>query len=78
MTCVYKCTDRIGVLFSNGTRWEYRAYIVGMDGRVVRAVELLCPDDDTAKEYAKNLVDGHDVELWQDRRKIAKFDHKPQ
>jgi hypothetical protein len=56
---------------------EYRAYIVGMDGRIVRAVELLCPDDDTAKEYAKNLVDGHDVELWQDRRKIAKFDHKP-
>jgi hypothetical protein len=57
---------------------EYRAYIVGMDGRIVRAVDLICPDDDTAKEYAKNLVDGHDVELWQNHRKIAKFDHKPQ
>jgi hypothetical protein len=57
---------------------EYRAYIVGEEGRIVRAVELLCPDDESAKEYAKNLVDGHDVELWQGERKIAKFHHKPQ
>jgi hypothetical protein len=39
---------------------EYRAYIIGGDGHFIRAVELLCPDDDTAKEYAKQLVDGHD------------------
>ena len=56
---------------------EYRAYIVGMEGRIVRAVELLCPDDDSAKEHARNLVDGHDVELWQGVRQIAKFRHKP-
>ena len=56
---------------------EYRAYIIGADGHFIRAVELLCPDDDTAKEYAKNLVDGHDVELWQGKRPVAKFDHKP-
>jgi hypothetical protein len=52
---------------------EYRAYIIGTDGRFVRAVELLCPDDDVAKEYAKQLVDGHDVELWQGDRKIEAF-----
>ena len=57
---------------------EYRAYIIGVDGHFVRAVEILCPDDDAAKEYAKSLVDGHDVELWQGERKIAKFEHKPQ
>jgi hypothetical protein len=57
---------------------EYRAYIVGTDGRFVRAVELLCPDDDSAKEYAQNLVDGHDVELWQGKRQIARFQHKPE
>jgi hypothetical protein len=57
---------------------EYRAYIVGIDGRFVRAIGLLCPDDRTAKEYAKNLVDGHDVELWQAKRRIAKFQHKPE
>ncbi|GAC1344471.1 MAG: hypothetical protein NVSMB20_20160 [Bradyrhizobium sp.] len=55
---------------------EYRAYIVGIDGRFVRAVELLCPDDDSAKEYAQNLVDGHDVELWQGKCQIARFQHK--
>jgi hypothetical protein len=52
---------------------EYRAYIVGEDGHFVRAVQLVCPDDETAKEYAKQLVDGHDVELWQLERLIAKF-----
>jgi hypothetical protein len=55
---------------------EYRAYIIGTDGHFVRAVELLCPDDDIAKEYAQQLVDGHDVELWQGERQIVKFDHK--
>jgi hypothetical protein len=52
---------------------DYRAYVVGEDGHFVRAVELVCLDDETAKEYAKQLVDGHDVELWQLERLIAKF-----
>jgi hypothetical protein len=55
---------------------EYRAYIVGGDGHFVRGIELLCPDDELAKEYAKNLVDGHDVELWKGDRPIAKFGRK--
>ena len=54
----------------------YRAYIIGTDGHFLRAIELICPDDDSAKEYAKNLVDGHDVELWQQDRRIATFKHK--
>jgi hypothetical protein len=55
---------------------EYRAYIVGNDGHFIRAVDILCEDDDTAKERAKQLVDGHDVELWQLNRKIETFKHK--
>ena len=55
---------------------EYRAYIVDVDGHFVRAVELICPDDEAAKENAKQLADGHDVELWQGERPIAKFGHK--
>ena len=55
----------------------YRVYIVGTDGRFVRAIELVCPDDETAKEYAKKLVDGHDTELWQQDRKVAKFGGEP-
>jgi hypothetical protein len=55
---------------------EYRAYIVRTDGQFIKAIELLCPDDDTAKEYAKQLVDGHDVELWQGDRRIESFKHR--
>jgi hypothetical protein len=54
---------------------EYRAYIIATDGRFLRTVELICPNEDTAKEYARQLVDGHDVELWQDDRKIESFKH---
>ena len=56
---------------------EYRVYIIGSDGHFQSAVPLDCADDFEAKEKAKRLVDGHDVELWQRVRKIARFDHKP-
>ena len=55
---------------------EYRAYIVGDDGHFLRAVDIFCEDDDTTKEHAKRLVNGHDVELWQLDRKIETFKHK--
>jgi hypothetical protein len=55
---------------------EYRADIVDADGRVVRTVELVCPNDEIAKEYAKSL--GYNVELWRDARQIAKINQKPQ
>jgi hypothetical protein len=56
---------------------EYRVYIIGSDGHFHSAVPLECADDDEAMERAEQLVDGHDVELWQRDRKIAKFQHKP-
>jgi hypothetical protein len=52
---------------------EYRAFIVGSDGHVQGRIDLECTDDEAAKEQAKQLVDGHDVELWQLGRKIATF-----
>ena len=56
---------------------EYRAYVVDDDGHFIRALEFECVDDEAAKGRAKQLVDGHDVELWQLERKIATFSHKP-
>jgi hypothetical protein len=56
---------------------EYRVYIVGSDGHFFNSVPLECADDDEAAEQAKQLVDGHDVELWQRDRKVAAFEHKP-
>jgi hypothetical protein len=57
---------------------EYRAYILDQDGHVSRAIELVCPDDETAKKQARQLVDGHNVELWQGDRQIATFDCEPE
>jgi hypothetical protein len=56
---------------------EYRIYIVGSDGHFFNSVPLECADDSEAADQAKQLVDGHDVELWQRDRKVARFDHKP-
>jgi hypothetical protein len=56
----------------------YRAYIVGQDGHFVRAIELDCKDDNAAIESAKQFIDGCDVELWQQDRRIARFDRKPE
>ena len=56
---------------------EYRAYIMTDDDHIISAIGLECPDDNAAKERAKQFVDGHDVELWQLGRKVATFKHKP-
>ncbi len=52
---------------------EYRAYLIGPDGHIQSRVELVCENEDDAKERAKQLVDGHDIELWQGARKVAIF-----
>ena len=54
----------------------YRAYIIDTAGHIVRRVDLFCPDDDAATKEAQELVDGHDVELWQLDRRIAEFKHE--
>jgi len=47
--------------------------MVGTDGHILNVAELVCPNDESAKEYARQLVDGHDVELWQGERLIQTF-----
>jgi hypothetical protein len=44
---------------------EYRAYVIGEDGHI-------------ATVWAKQLVDGHDVELWSGDRFVIRIDHKPE
>jgi hypothetical protein len=51
----------------------YQAYLIGRDGRYIKAVDLTCADDEAAKKGALKMVDGHDVELWRHARRIAKF-----
>jgi hypothetical protein len=50
---------------------DYRAYLIGPDGHIQSRVDLVCEHEEVAKERAKQLVDGHDVELWQLDWKIA-------
>jgi hypothetical protein len=51
---------------------EYRAYIVGREGHFLWSKEFVAENDDDALEYARRLVDGHDVELWSGERLVAK------
>jgi hypothetical protein len=52
---------------------EYCAYVVGPDGHILNRIDLLCANDDEAKECAARLIDGEHMELWQRDRRIAKF-----
>jgi hypothetical protein len=54
---------------------DYRAYIVGKDGHFA-SVEFLDshPDDAAAIEAAKQLLAGHDIELWDRDRLIIRLE----
>lgn len=52
---------------------DYRVYVVGPDRHFIEKFEFQCADDDQAIERAKQYVDGHDIELWQQGRKVVEF-----
>ena len=55
---------------------EYRAYIIGSNGLILRRIDLLCENDEAAQKRAGQFVNGHDVELWQGASKMAVLAHK--
>jgi len=55
---------------------DYRVYTLGEDGHIKGRAEICCPDDEAALEHAKQLADGHAVELWERDRRIALVDGK--
>jgi len=52
---------------------DYRAYILNDKGGIVEVREFYAPDDAAAIVQAKTYVNGHDVELWQLDRKVARL-----
>jgi hypothetical protein len=57
---------------------EYRAYIIGIDGHFIKAEFLSNHANDAAAiEAARQLVDGHDVELWDRDRMVIRLAQKP-
>jgi hypothetical protein len=49
---------------------HYRVYVLGEHGQLMGAVNFDCTDDDAAKEHARRLANGHEVQLW---RQVAQF-----
>jgi hypothetical protein len=49
---------------------EYRAYLLGRDGRIQGFEPLSCADDAVAIVAAKRLIGSHGVEIWQGARKV--------
>jgi hypothetical protein len=52
----------------------YYAFVIGEDGHVTKRIEINCENDEEAKRCARQLVDGHAIELWQEARMIETFD----
>jgi hypothetical protein len=55
---------------------EYRAYVIGEDGHIASYRAFACDSDEEATFWAKQLVDGHDVELWSRDRFVIRLDRK--
>ncbi|SFM27251.1 hypothetical protein SAMN03159423_0337 [Bradyrhizobium sp. NFR13] len=55
---------------------DYRAYIVGGDGRFQGFEVIEAADDEEAVNAARKFVDGHDVEVWYLDRKVAVLSHE--
>jgi hypothetical protein len=51
----------------------YRVCVVGSDGHFFDYTPLECADDAEGTEQARQLVDGHDIELWQRARKSRRL-----
>jgi hypothetical protein len=56
---------------------HHKFYFIGHDGRFFKAIDLSCEDDSAAIAATKPLIDGHDLELGQRDRRIARFDGTP-
>jgi hypothetical protein len=54
-----------GIVFTcgGGQMSDYRAYIISDDDHIIDRIDLICGDDSSAIEYARQHVDGHDIEL---------------
>jgi hypothetical protein len=55
---------------------DYRAFILGRDGRIQSAIEFRAHDDAEAIKLAQQYVQGHDVEVWQLARFVIQLNAK--
>ena len=55
---------------------EYRVFTVGDDGHFTASRAFTCAGDADAIVWAKQLIDGHDLELWSGERFVVKLEKK--
>jgi hypothetical protein len=53
---------------------DYRAYTVGLDGRLIGFEPLVCADDAEAIEKAELLVGDRSIELWNGPRFVIRLE----
>ena len=54
---------------------QYRIFIFEGGAHMTSqpSIEIECKDDEEAANAAKQLVDGQDIELWEESRFVARF-----
>jgi hypothetical protein len=57
---------------------EYRAYVIDEDGHIRTFRAFVCDGDADAMVWAKQLLDGNDIELWSGDRFVSRLNHKPE
>ena len=56
----------------------YRTYLIDRTNNISGPANIVeCAGDFDAIKKAKQLVDGHDVELWESDRLVMRFFHDP-
>ena len=56
---------------------HYRVFLIDQGGHIAEPpIEIDCENDGEAVSTAKQLVDGKDIELWEESRFIASFSKK--
>jgi len=53
---------------------EYRAYLLGPDGHFASYRAFRCADDQDAIAWARQLLDGKDIELWSGERFVVRLE----
>ncbi len=53
---------------------EYRVYEIGDGDHIVKATPMVCGDDNEAIIKARELAEGHVVEVWNKARFVARLD----
>jgi hypothetical protein len=56
---------------------DYRVHTIGVDGNFINSRAFSCDNDPDAIEWAKQLVDGHDIELRSGARLVIRLERKP-